>query len=115
VHIRDATLTDIGRSQCRTLQDEFQYHLSVDLIVASPMRRTIQTAALSFGPTLARPEVPFLLTPLAQEAGDWNCDIGHAPDELEKLIPDLLPKGLDFGRLNLEAVQKGWNSKVGNA
>lgn len=39
-------------------------------MLASPLRRTIQTASLSFGPVLARKEVPFMLLPLLQEVSD---------------------------------------------
>jgi broad specificity phosphatase PhoE len=50
----------------------------VDIVFASPLRRTIQTASLSFGPTLARKDVPFVLLPALQEVGDMGSDTGIA-------------------------------------
>ncbi|KAF2730304.1 phosphoglycerate mutase family protein-like protein [Polyplosphaeria fusca] len=113
VYIRDAVLTEKGISQCRNLRDNFPYHNAVELVLASPMRRTIQTAVLSFGPTLARADVPFLVIPQAQEASDLPCDTGHSLDELQKMLPQILPDDFDVSKINMDAVEDGWNSKTG--
>lgn len=118
--IRDAVLTDLGKGQCRALSAAFKHHEEVDIVFASPLRRTIQTAALSFGPTLSRDEVPFVLLPALQEVGDMGSDTGIADtaDDLERLLPDLFANdSLDFDlkRIDASAVTKGWNSNVCNA
>jgi hypothetical protein len=81
------------------------------------LRRTIQTAALSFGPTLARKEVPFVLVPALQEVGDIGSDTGIADtaEDLKQLLPSLFEEGeleFDLGKIDASDVKKGWNSKV---
>lgn len=116
----DAVLTELGKEQCRTLSAAFEHHIEVDIVFASPLRRTIQTAALSFGPTLTRDEVPFVLLPALQELGDHGSDTGIADnaDDLERLLPVLFAKdSLDFDlkKIDASAVTEGWNSNVCNA
>jgi hypothetical protein len=112
--IRDPVLTDKGRAQCRALSASFKHHDSINLVVTSPLRRTIQTAALSFGPVLAR-DVPFLAIPEAQEVGDHASDTGLPPKELKAELAQLFAKDqleFDIKKLNLDAVTEGWTSKV---
>jgi hypothetical protein len=118
--IRDAVLTARGKEQCRTLSSAFKQHQDVDIVFASPLRRTIQTAALSFGPVLARQEVPFLLLPALQEVSNIGCDVGIADTakDIQKLLPELFKDaGLDFdiSKIDALAVTAGWNSKVGRS
>ena len=51
--IPDPELSDLGRQQCHQLRDALRNELSiaqlVELIVASPMKRTLQTAQLALG------------------------------------------------------------------
>jgi hypothetical protein len=83
--------------------------------MASPLRRTIQTAALSFGPTLARPEVPFLLVPGAQEVSGRECNHGYEREELRVEVQKML-KGerlrVGLGKVDYGFVEEGWCSKV---
>lgn len=112
--IPDPTLTDKGKAQCRSLRDSFKYHDIINLVLTSPLRRTIQTAALSFGPILKR-DVQFLAVPEAQEVGDHGSDTGLSPQELKEELPRLFQEGeleFDIGKLNLDAVKEGWNNKV---
>jgi hypothetical protein len=116
--IRDAVLTSKGKEQCRALSETFEFHEEVDTVFASPLRRTIQTAALSLGPALSRNEVPFVLHPALQEVGDMGSDMGIADsaEDLEKLLPGLFAEDkLDFDLKKIDAsmVTQGWNSKVG--
>ncbi|KAF2468576.1 phosphoglycerate mutase-like protein [Lindgomyces ingoldianus] len=116
VHIHDATLTHNGKLQCLQLQKSFPHHNTIDLVLSSPLRRAIQTAILSFGPTLARPEVPYLVIPAAQEVSNLNCDVGHPRNLLEISISQLFGEenlGFSLGKINLDAVEDGWNSKTG--
>ncbi|KAF2706222.1 phosphoglycerate mutase-like protein [Pleomassaria siparia CBS 279.74] len=114
--IPDPPLTAKGKSQCHALQSTFEHHNAIDLVLASPLRRTIQTAALSFGRTLARNEVPFVLLPLLQEVSDSGSDTGSAPDELKRGISELFANdGIEFdlGKIDFGAVHEEWDSKTG--
>jgi broad specificity phosphatase PhoE len=109
-------LTKVGKEQCAELARSFPYHDKVDLLVASPLRRTIQTAVLSFGPVLTRKEVPFLLHPNAQEVSERNCNVGFAKERLKHEVPKMF-EGIDLDfdvveRMDVEGVVEGWNSKV---
>jgi broad specificity phosphatase PhoE len=111
-------LTPKGKEQCRALSAEFPHHQDVDIVFASPLRRTIQTAALSLGPALSRPEVPFVLLPMLQEVGDIESDTGIADtaEDVKQLLPDLFATDeldFDLGKIDAAAVTKGWNTKVG--
>jgi hypothetical protein len=56
------------------------------LIVASPFRRTLQTAALLFGnrPADDGPDRQIIALPVIQESGQLNCDTGSPLDTLRK-------------------------------
>jgi broad specificity phosphatase PhoE len=114
--IPDPTLTEKGKAQCRELRNSFQHHDTINLVVTSPLRRTIQTASLSFGPVLAR-DVRFLAIPEAQEVGDHASDTGLPPNELKKQLEgELFAENeleFDIKKLNLDAVKDGWNAKTG--
>ena len=115
--IRDAVLTPKGKEQCRALSKAFPFHNNVDIVFASPLRRTIQTAALSLGPTLLRKDVPFVLLPSLQEIGDVGSDTGLADtgEDLKRLLPELFAQEkleFDLEKIDASAVRKGWNSKV---
>ncbi|OAL53706.1 hypothetical protein IQ07DRAFT_584343 [Pyrenochaeta sp. DS3sAY3a] len=116
--LRDAVLTEVGKAQCRLLKSKFPYHGKIDIIFASPLRRTIQTAALSFGPALQRQEVPFVLLPILQEVSNVGCDVGIAKDEedLKQIISGLFEKDeldFDISKVDASAVTEGWNNKEG--
>ena len=90
------------------------------MVFASPLRRTIQTAALSFGPVLSRKEVPFVLLPALQEVSNIGCDVGVADtaDDVQKFLPALFPEGelnFDISKVDASPVTAGWNSKVGRS
>lgn len=84
-------------------------------MLSSPLRRAIQTTVLSFGPTLSRKGVPFLVIPEAQEVSDFTCDVGHTKQELLQNLPELFAdESLRFAweKINLDDVNEGWNSKA---
>jgi broad specificity phosphatase PhoE len=84
--------------------------------MSSPLRRAIQTASFTFGHTIRRPDVQYLLVPLAQEVSAKQCDIGHSRAELQQQLPDLLKEqdiGFDPAKIDFTLVEDGWNSKVG--
>ncbi|OJD33384.1 phosphoglycerate mutase family protein [Diplodia corticola] len=116
-HLRDPHLTPLGHAQCAALRSEFADHDKISLIVASPLKRTIQTAAYCFGAALARPDVPFVLAPLAQEVAANPCDTGFPAEELKAALPGMVDAdavGFDVAeKADFGLVEEGWNSKSG--
>ncbi|KAL4873066.1 hypothetical protein BDV12DRAFT_116277 [Aspergillus spectabilis] len=106
--IPDPLLTDLGNEQCTQLRDSFPRHDKIDLIVASPLRRTIYTALQSFEPVFkANPNLKLILLPDIQETSDVPCDTGSDPEVLQKEIEE---KGLP---VDASLVVDGWNVKSG--
>ncbi|KAF4313636.1 Ubiquitin-conjugating enzyme E2 [Botryosphaeria dothidea] len=115
-HLRDPPLTHLGHEQCGQLRGAFPDNDKVSLVLASPLKRTIQTASYCFGAALARPDVPFLLVPLAQEVAANPCDTGFPADELRGAVPELVKEGevpFDLRKIDFGLVEEGWNSKSG--
>ncbi|TVY47611.1 putative phosphatase [Lachnellula occidentalis] len=114
---RDACLTQRGKAQCARLLETFPAHDSIDLVVASPLRRTIQTAVLSFGPALAKENVGIHLLPEAQEVSSMTCNVGFTREELEVEVQNLFGDDesatLASRKIDYAAVVDGWNSKQG--
>lgn len=102
--IRDPALTSYGEQQCRHLARTFPYHKTVDLLVASPLKRTLDTCLISFEPEV-RAGMRIIALPEAQETGPVPCDTGLDPLPLKAAYKDM---SVDF-----ELVQDGWNSKTG--
>jgi hypothetical protein len=89
----------------------------VEIVMASPLTRAIETAVLGFGPALKRERVKLFLVPQAQEISNKPCDIGLERDELEKEMDRVLAAadgeaGFDLSRLDYGILEPGWNSKV---
>lgn len=101
--IHDPLLTPYGEEQCRELARTFPYHDRIDLVVASPIKRTMYTALLGFGTDLERTGMKVLAMPELQETSDLPCDTGSSPEELAK--------ELDGKPVDLSLVQPGWNNK----
>ena len=103
--MRDPGLTPFGKSQCAHLAETFTGHSSVDLLVCSPLRRTIYTTLLAFQPAVERGVVPIVALPEAQETPDLPCDTGS---DLSVLIKEFQGMPVDLSRVTV-----GWNSKKG--
>ncbi|KAL4895027.1 histidine phosphatase superfamily [Aspergillus ambiguus] len=104
--IHDPLLTDLGNEQCRQLRDSFPRHAQVDLVTASPLRRTIYTALQSFEPVFqAHKDMKLILLPDAQETSDVPCDTGSDPADLRREVENL--------PVDMEYVHDGWNNKEG--
>jgi broad specificity phosphatase PhoE len=102
--IPDPLLTDLGHEQCRTLRDTFPRHANIDLVTASPLRRTLYTALESFEPVLkAKPDLKVIALPDIQEISDVPCDTGSEPSVLKEEFKS---------NVDLDLVQEGWNNKV---
>lgn len=99
--IRDPLLTPYGEEQCNLLSKTFPYTDSIELIVASPLKRTIYTALLSF-PNHKQPPV---CIPELQETSDSPCDTGSSKVEIAREFAGM--------SIDLKLVTDDWNSKKG--
>ena len=72
--------------------------LQVELLLASPLRRALQTCALAFKPCVER-GLTIIALPMAEEATGDPCDTGSEVEELEKDFPE----SVDF-----DHVKHGW-------
>ncbi|KMP01098.1 hypothetical protein CIHG_01389 [Coccidioides immitis H538.4] len=102
----DPLLTPHGETQCRNLLVNFPFHANVELIVASPLRRTIYTALLAFEVPLREKGLKVIALPHVQETSDVPCDIGS---DLEALAKEVREKDLP---VDLSLVMEGWNDKT---
>ncbi|ROV90190.1 hypothetical protein VSDG_08805 [Cytospora chrysosperma] len=100
--IPDPYLTPLGKEQCATLCSRFMHHDRITHLVASPMRRTLQTCHLSFRPAVES-GIKVVAQPLVQEVSMLPCDTGSEPEVLQA---EYGAWG-DFG-----LVEKGWNDKT---
>lgn len=80
--IPDPDLTPKGQGQCKELSKKFPHFDRVDLVCASPIRRTIQTALISMEPWLQSGKQIILALPLAQEA---TSEPANTPSDVERL------------------------------
>jgi len=102
--MHDPLLTPHGEQQCRDLASSFPYTKSLDLIVASPLKRTIYTALLSLP---SRTDLTLIALPEIQETSDEPCDTGNSVEEIRKEFEKTGRK------LDLSLVTPDWNSKKG--
>lgn len=100
----DPSLTAYGEEQCARLAHDFPYHKRIDLLVASPLRRTLYTTLHGFQPEIKR-GVQIVALPEAQEVADVPCDTGS---DIGVLKEEMTGKPVDLSR-----VHEGWNSKTG--
>ncbi|KAJ5710432.1 phosphoglycerate mutase family protein-like protein [Penicillium malachiteum] len=115
-HIRDALLTNTGKAQCEELQQKFPFLTEVELIIASPLRRTVQTAAYIFASELEKRQIPVVLVPKAQDISSLACDIGHDAEVVKSEAPNLIMGVVpSWNPVNLDTslVDESWNSKEG--
>lgn len=91
--IPDPALTVLGREQAKGLITELS-GLGVKALIASPYRRTLETAAI----VAAALDLPISVNPLVRERCVFSCDIGSDPDVLQPSWP-----AVDFSRL-----ENGW-------
>lgn len=102
--MHDPSLTAFGEEQCDQLARDFPYHDSIDLLVASPLRRTIYTTLIGFVPEI-KSGLRVLALPEAQEVADLPCDTGSDVKRLEAEFHD---ETVDFS-----LIQADWTSKKG--
>ncbi|KAI4230303.1 MAG: hypothetical protein L6R36_000114 [Xanthoria steineri] len=102
--MHDPALTPHGENQCHELQSKFPYHESIDLLVCSPLQRTVQTTLLAFEPELSR-GVQCIALPEVQETSDLPCDTGSNVATLREKFKN---KPVDLSLLS-----EDWDSKTG--
>ena len=107
MNIHDPLLTDHGKKQCHVLRRKFPNLSSIELLVASPMRRAIYTALEAFLPGYEKPDGRKLIAlPDLQELSDMPCDIGSS-------LPDLKAEMEAQGApVDLSALDENWTEKV---
>ncbi|GAA5972423.1 hypothetical protein JCM11641_001837 [Rhodosporidiobolus odoratus] len=94
----DPELTSRGVTQCQAIPSvypTFFASLSPEntVIIASPLKRTIQTTLLGFSsllPSSTKQPVELRLLPQLQECGAYPCDIGGPLTETKSRFPDWL-------------------------
>lgn len=102
---RDPLLTPKGKEQCAELQNNFPHHEAIDLIVSSPIRRTLYTSLLSFKDSIKSKGLHIIALPEIQETSAQPCDTGSSPIELRNEFHE---HPIDFA-----LVQADWNVKTG--
>ncbi|KAH7062271.1 histidine phosphatase superfamily, partial [Macrophomina phaseolina] len=89
--IPDPVLSQLGLQQCVQLRDHLRQHLPLadqaELIVVSPMRRTLQTALLGLD-WLIEKGVPVRLDAGWQENSSKPCDTGTPTSVLQSEFPE---------------------------
>lgn len=97
--MRDPGLTPLGEQQCADLRGAFPHLHDVKLLVASPMRRTLETCIRSFG---CDDLYPIIALDCLQEVSNSPSDTGSAVSALHD----------EFGnKVDLSHVRDGWTNK----
>ena len=89
----DARITSHGKEQALRAQKKFK-NIDFDLMLCSPLTRTLQTFSLIF----PNPISNTIVLPLAREHLDHSCDVGRQPSILQK----------EFSHLNFDDVNEFW-------
>ncbi|KAI0352796.1 phosphoglycerate mutase-like protein [Trametes cingulata] len=108
--IRDAPLTARGRQQAAALNEATKdtVQATADLLVTSPLRRTLSTTLVGFPHLRKRLEAqgkPIIVLPQLQEVNDLPCDTGS-----DRAVLEADP---EFAGLDFSALTPDWNSKQG--
>ncbi|KAK3677073.1 hypothetical protein LTR78_003278 [Recurvomyces mirabilis] len=103
--IPDAPLTPLGRKQAQSLAPQVSpLQKEVELVVTSPLSRTLQTTLLGWGPAAKRLGISNVIClPQAQEVNDLPCDTGVSREKLQAK-PEF--KGFDFSMLTPDWISK---------
>ncbi|KAA8909674.1 histidine phosphatase superfamily [Sphaerosporella brunnea] len=111
-YLRDPYLTPLGEQQCMTLPARFPQEPAVDLLVTSPLKRTIQTTILGFPDPIAA-GVPVLALAELQETSEMPCDTGS---DVSILQADPMLKATSKGakvHVDFSRIPPDWPSKTG--
>ena len=94
----DAKITHLGRNQTLKTRNAIK-NVNFDLMLVSPLTRTLQTFLLIF----PEPKVNTIVFPLIREHLDHSCDVGRQPKILKKEFPQF-----DFSKLK----NFWWNNNI---
>ena len=89
----DAKITFQGKEQALKAQKKLK-NIDFDLMLCSPLTRTLQTFSLIF----PNPISNTIVLPLVREHLDHSCDVGRQPSILQK----------EFPHLNFDEVKEFW-------
>lgn len=101
----DPDLTATGINQAKALGRSFPHLTPETLIIASPLRRTLNTAIHAFKDHLSATNSQILALPELQELTQWPCDTGSS-------LACLLTEYRDHP-VNFDKVTYKWDSKDG--
>ncbi|KAI0899884.1 phosphoglycerate mutase-like protein [Annulohypoxylon nitens] len=106
--IPDAQLTPLGRKQAASLSRLIpKLQEEADVVISSPLRRTLQTTYLGFSPAIERLGglKNVVVLPQAQECNNTPCDTGSSKEVLEK--------DAEFAVFDHSLLTPDWNSGEG--
>lgn len=89
----DARITPLGKEQALITKKKLK-NIDFDLMVCSPLTRTLQTFSLIF----PSPITNTIILPLIREQLDHSCDVGRQPSILQK----------EFPHFNFDNIKKFW-------
>ena len=84
--LRDPELSPLGQTQAKAAIERIDQIPSIDLVVCSPLTRTLQTYLLVFH---NRRNLPLIIHPDLQEVCSEPCDLGSPFVDLQKKFSDL--------------------------
>ena len=94
----DASITNLGKEQALNARKK-QEKISFDLMLCSPLTRTMQTFSLIFPDAIK----DTIILPITREHLDHSCDVGRQPSILKKEFPNF-----DFSQLE----DFWWNNNI---
>ena len=105
--VPDAALTPLGTRQAAALAPKLaRYAKEIDLIVTSPLKRTLETTLLGWQPAIEKLGIENVIVhPASQECNNLPCDIGSQREVLQKMS--------EFVGLNFSSLTPDWTSKQG--
>jgi len=89
----DARITSLGKEQALNARRKLN-NIDFDLMICSPLTRTLQTFSLIFPMPISNT----MVLPLVREHLDHSCDVGRQPVILQK----------EFPHLNFDEVKEFW-------
>ncbi|KAI1122874.1 histidine phosphatase superfamily [Nemania abortiva] len=104
--VHDPELSHVGISECQTLATEMAVLGEITMVIASPMKRTIQTAIAAF-PSFTQSK-QIVLHPDLQETGYGMVNTGSSPEEL---IQRFGTKLIDYRYMTRDWTEKGPESR----
>ena len=83
-HYYDARITPFGKKQALNTKKKLE-NIDFELMICSPLTRTLQTFSLIFPSPISNT----IVLPLVREHLDHSCDVGRQPSVLLNEFPNL--------------------------